>query len=157
MRAVNTLAPRPCARLAQQQLGVLPHAQPHSSSRRGVLSGGLLLGLTAMPMQLLTSVQPAQAASALGDFLRGVQKQNGGVKLLAPIKVAAQRLQNAQTLLKAAAVGSTPAAALTSVLQEVRSSSLNCYIFEADDTDSLETKASIFTQQVGISDPCTLR
>lgn len=43
------------------------------------------------------------------------------------------------------------------VLQLVRSSSLNCYAFEALPTDTLETRASLFTASSKLSDPCTFR
>lgn len=121
-----------------------------------MLYSGMMMGLLAAPMQLLGPSTPAHA-SAIGDFLRSRQRADGGGKLIAPLKVAEKRLQNAQKLLKAASASSSPSTALNAVLQEVRNASLNCYIFEVEDADSLETKTSVMTQQMGISDPCTLR
>eukprot|EP00775_Hariotina_reticulata_P010337 gene10337-10494_t len=46
---------------------------------------------------------------------------------------------------------------LKEVLQLVRSSSLNCYMFEALDEDTIETRASLMTQKWELSDPCTFR
>jgi hypothetical protein len=41
--------------------------------------------------------------------------------------------------------------------QTVRASSLNCYIFEALEGDTIETKASLLSQEYRLSDPCTFR
>lgn len=41
--------------------------------------------------------------------------------------------------------------------QDVRASSLNCYLFEALEGDSTETRASLITQQLALADPCTFR
>lgn len=59
------------------------------------------------------------------------------------------RLQEASALL---AQTSEPAAEdLTAALQLVRSSSLNCYMFEALPDDTFETRASLLTQQYELS------
>jgi hypothetical protein len=39
----------------------------------------------------------------------------------------------------------------------VRSSSLNCYIFDALEEDTIETKASLLSQEFKFADPCTFR
>jgi hypothetical protein len=39
----------------------------------------------------------------------------------------------------------------------VRASSLNCYIFDAAESDSIETKASLFSLEIKLADPCTFR
>ncbi|EFJ40814.1 hypothetical protein VOLCADRAFT_99289 [Volvox carteri f. nagariensis] len=81
---------------------------------------------------------------------KGRQRANSA-KLIAPIKVAQQRLEAASAML---ADGS---GSMLEVLQLVRASSLNCYVFEALPTDTLETVASLMAQSSKISDPCTFR
>lgn len=71
----------------------------------------------------------------------------GGAKLLNPLYVAQQRLQEASNLLQQ---GTQPEE-LTAALQLVRSSSLNCYIFEALPDDTIETRASLLTQKYELS------
>eukprot|EP00877_Chromochloris_zofingiensis_P001153 jgi/Chrzof1/11038/Cz05g21100.t1 len=46
---------------------------------------------------------------------------------------------------------------LLAALHKVRSSSLNCYAWEALPDDSFEARATLFTQQFELSDPCTFR
>ncbi|GLC43159.1 hypothetical protein PLESTB_000856800 [Pleodorina starrii] len=79
------------------------------------------------------------------------RKRANSAKLIAPIKVAQQRLEAASVML---ANGS---GSMVDVLQLVRASSLNCYLFEALPTDTLETRASLFSQSSNLSDPCTFR
>lgn len=137
--------------------------------------------------------------------------QNGGAKLLAPLRAAQARLQEADAMLSgdsgadgatlkqvgmharpscSSALGNwqrwvrcrgsrrpaaseralpgrgTPAPDLhrllihphCQALQTVRASSLNCYVYEALEDDSIETRASLFTQRfVSSADPCTFR
>lgn len=83
-------------------------------------------------------------------FLKARQQANMG-KLLAPLEVAALRLKDAKT----AVVGSDPNYALA--LETVRRASCNCYTFEAFENDSIETKASLITQNLKLADPCTFR
>lgn len=96
------------------------------------------------------------------EWWKSRKRANGGVKLLAPIKVAQQRLEAAAGMLEKAQ-GDAPAAGaysgenITPVLQAVRASSLNCYLFEALPGDSFDTKASLFTIKQNLSDPCTFR
>lgn len=71
----------------------------------------------------------------------------GGAKLLNPLYVAQQRLQAASDLLSQ---GTQPEE-LTAALQLVRSSSLNCYMFEALPDDTIETRASLLTQKYELS------
>ncbi|GIL90697.1 hypothetical protein Vretifemale_18472 [Volvox reticuliferus] len=66
-------------------------------------------------------------------------------------QVAQQRLEAASTML---ADGS---GSMLEVLQLVRSSSLNCYLFDALPSDTLETRASLLTQSSKLTDPCTFR
>jgi hypothetical protein len=103
------------------------------------------------------------AARGLVVFWKSRQSQNGGIKLLAPLRVAQRRLEEASTMLDSAASTKIDAAvgvdeeAVAEVLQRVRASSLNCYAFDAFDYDTIETKASLFTQKFELSDPCTFR
>lgn len=59
------------------------------------------------------------------------------------------RLQEAKAILQQ--TSSPGPDDLTAALQLVRSSSLNCYIFEALPTDNLDTKASLLTQKLELS------
>ena len=72
---------------------------------------------------------------------------SGGAKLLNPLYVAQRRLQEASNLLTK---GSQPED-ITAVLQLVRSSSFNCYMFEALPDDTIETRASLLTQKYELS------
>eukprot|EP00798_Chlamydomonas_sp_ICE-L_P018004 gene18004-24413_t len=128
-------------------------------SRRGIL-GGIMGGVS-----LLTLVQdpaPAEARTAvgmaLGEAWKNVQRQNGGMKILAPIRGAIEKLTEGGALLE---VASTPEE-LTAALKTIRGSSLNCYVFEALPTDDFATRASLATQQIittfmTTADPCTFR
>ncbi|KAG2498514.1 hypothetical protein HYH03_003765 [Edaphochlamys debaryana] len=79
------------------------------------------------------------------------RKKENSFKLIAPLKVAQQRLEAAAGKLK-------EEASPVEVLQLVRSSSLNCYVYEALPGDSFETRTSLFTQSNNFgSDPCTFR
>lgn len=82
------------------------------------------------------------------------RKRANSDKLIAPIKVAQQRLEKAGEMLTAAEANGGN---VLDVLQMVRASSLNCYVFEALPGDSLETRASLFTQTSNLNDPCTFR
>ncbi|KAG2429200.1 hypothetical protein HYH02_014132 [Chlamydomonas schloesseri] len=122
-----------------QEAGV---AQPApATSRRDLLLAGLALVAPALA--------PAAANAGVVEFWKGRQRANSA-KFIAPIKVAQQRLETAASML---ANGGSPA----EVLQMVRASSLNCYAFEALPTDTLETRASLFTASAKLSDPCTFR
>jgi len=128
------------------------------------------LGVLGLQLGSLCNRVPAEASIA-NDAARGVvafwksrQSQNGGIKLLAPLRVAQRRLEEASTMLDNAAVSTqidaavgVDEAAVAEVLQRVRASSLNCYAFDAFDYDTIETKASLITQKFEISDPCTFR
>ncbi|KAG2427249.1 hypothetical protein HXX76_012445 [Chlamydomonas incerta] len=111
------------------------------SSRRDLLLAGLAV--------LAPTLAPAAANAGVVEFWKGRQRANSS-KFIAPIKVAQQRLETAASML----VNGSSAA---DVLQLVRASSLNCYAFEATSTDTLETRASLFTASAKLSDPCTFR
>lgn len=119
--------------------------------RRGVLAGGLAFYTCVLGH--------ASARAGLLDgyvaFYKGRQRQNGGAKLLAPIRAAHQRLAEAAGMLEE--VKPFEVQPLMDVIGKVRASSLNCYVFEPFETDSLETRASIITQQLQLADPCTFR
>lgn len=124
-------------------------------SRRDLLTG-MLVG-TATLMGPISPPQ-AEARTVVGESIAGlwknIQRQNGGVKILAPIRVAVERLAAADACLDAA---STPDEFI-SVLKAVRAASVNCYLFEALPGDDFETRASLITQQfVTTADPCTFR
>ncbi|GFR44051.1 hypothetical protein Agub_g5211, partial [Astrephomene gubernaculifera] len=105
----------------------------------------------------LAAIQGSLAPSSKAGMLDGTvewwkgRKRANSAKLIAPIKVAQQRLEAAAAML---ADGS---GSMLDVLQLVRASSLNCYTFEALPGDSLETRASLLTQAANLSDPCTFR
>ncbi|GIL46592.1 hypothetical protein Vafri_3550 [Volvox africanus] len=113
--------------------------------RRAVLLGTLAICGVA--------VIPSSEAGVLDGTVEWwkARKRANSAKLIAPIKVAQQRLEAASAML---ADGS---GSMLEVLQLVRSSSLNCYLFEALPSDTLETRASLFTQSSNFSDPCTFR
>ncbi|KXZ53068.1 hypothetical protein GPECTOR_8g61 [Gonium pectorale] len=123
----------------------MPNPSPAVLDRRGALLGALAVFAGA-------AVDPAQAGVLDGtvEWWKGRKRANSA-KLIAPIKVAQQRLEAASAML---ANGSGSA---VDVLQLVRASSLNCYLFEALPGDSIETRASLVTQSSGLSDPCTFR
>ena len=45
----------------------------------------------------------------------------------------------------------------SAALQVVRAASCNCYKFESFSTDSVDSKVSMMTQNLGLADPCTFR
>jgi hypothetical protein len=108
--------------------------------------------MVALSLSFAEATQPAEASNPVGEFLRSRQQMNGGAKMLAPVRLARQRLQSAATFLEI----NTPES-FAAALQAVRTSSLNCYVFNALSDDSLETRASLVTQQFKLSDPCTFR
>lgn len=121
-------------------------SEPSSRDRRDFLLQ-LAVGLPAAAS--LLSAGPAAAENVVAAFLKSRRTANGGAKLLNPLYVAQRRLQEASALLSQNA---EPAAEdLTTALQLVRSSSLNCYIFEALPDDTFETRASLLTQKYELS------
>lgn len=44
-----------------------------------------------------------------------------------------------------------------SAIKTVRTASCNCYSFEAFNSDSIDTKVSLITQNLNLADPCTFR
>lgn len=138
-----------------------------ADSRRDVLTQ---IAFTAASTALLSALypQPAQAdlahdaAKGVVEFWKSRQRQSGGIKLLAPLRVAQRRLQEAdQILQQSTTVSDVPIPVdqetLRDVLQRVRSSSLNCYVFDALPEDTVETRASLLTSKLELSDPCTFR
>jgi hypothetical protein len=94
---------------------------------------------------------PGSAAAENGyiTWWKSRRTVNGGAKLLNPLYVAQRRLQEASDLLKQSSeLGGED---LTAALQLVRSSSLNCYMFEALPDDTIETRASLLTQKYEFS------
>jgi len=110
----------------------------------------LLQLATAIPAAASLLVPgPAAAQNGFVTWWKSRRSANGGAKLLAPLYVAQRRLQEASDLLKqSSSLGSDD---VTAALQLVRSSSLNCYIFEALPDDTIETKASLLTQKWELS------
>jgi hypothetical protein len=148
-------------------------------SRRDLLVRFGAAGMLAISgTSIAGAVSPAAHAGPLGQQIaaawRRTQQANSS-KIIAPIKVAQQRLMQASTFLdNAAAAATTPTSAaaivsgssgaataaadseagVVSALQAVRASSLNCYVFDAFESDTVETKASLVTQQLQLADPC---
>ncbi|KAJ9533724.1 hypothetical protein QJQ45_026820 [Haematococcus lacustris] len=111
----------------------------------------------AMAMSMLMVARDAPAsAGPIGDSIaaawRSRQQANRDV-IIAPIKVAQERLEAALLMLD----GAQSPEQFATVLQAVRASSMNCYLYEALPDDSFETRASLVTQQLQFSDPCTYR
>ncbi|KAF8073027.1 morn3 [Scenedesmus sp. PABB004] len=141
-------------------------ASADDAGRRRLLAAlavnAALLGGCGVPRAAAEEAAGASGATlaqaAAGSFVgwwRGRRSANGGAKLLAPIYVAQRRLREADDMLSAASsIGSDEALA---ALQLVRASSLNCYMFDALESDTIETKASLLTQKWQLSDPCTFR
>jgi hypothetical protein len=133
--------------LPQRPAGVTQDIAQHDAvlSKRSLLVAGLALATFA------GNAAPAQAdaAQAIVEFWKSRQTQNSD-KLLAPIKVAQRRLADAAAMLD-------QPSGLGQALQTVRASSMNCYVFDALSDDTIETKASLFTQEFKLSDPCTFR
>lgn len=145
-----------------------------STSYGGVgLPAGVVAVVERRGLLLLAATAAAAAAAAPPAFANGVledgvewwksrKRQNRGAKLIAPLKVAQRRLEEAAAMLEQAEAAAPGAGAysgedITPVLQAVRASSLNCYLFEPLPGDSFETKASLFTIRQNLSDPCTFR
>eukprot|EP00193_Tetraselmis_chui_P010497 CAMPEP_0177775120 /NCGR_PEP_ID=MMETSP0491_2-20121128/13911_1 /TAXON_ID=63592 /ORGANISM="Tetraselmis chuii, Strain PLY429" /LENGTH=247 /DNA_ID=CAMNT_0019293625 /DNA_START=238 /DNA_END=981 /DNA_ORIENTATION=- len=115
--------------------------------RRTLLAAGVVtLFSAALPT-------PSVQASALGDFWRSRQSQNGGAKILAPIRATKKKLQDAREML-----GSSPTTDdYAAVLRAVRAASLNCYIYEAGEDASWEERASLYQQSLGSVEVCTFK
>lgn len=121
-------------------------------NRRVLFSASLAALLSGSAL----SAAPAKAGGPVGQaavaWWTGRQKANRA-KITAPIKAAQAKLAVAREALDRG----SDVAALRTALTQVRAGSLNCYIFEALPEDTIETKASLLTQQWAISDPCTFR
>lgn len=119
------------------------------------LTTAYILGQGLLPDPAAAEVDMRKAvASTFVDWWKSRRTVNGGAKLLNPIYVAQQRLQQAADLLSS---GSADSQVALEALQLVRASSLNCFMFEPLESDTFETKASILTQKYELSDPCTFR
>lgn len=122
---------------------------PHHTAEALPLRRQLLQLASTVPLvavsQLLAG--PAAAENVYTAWWKSRRTANGGAKLLNPLYVAQQRLQEAFNLLQQGSGVDD----LTAALQLVRSSSLNCYIFEASPDDTIETKASLLTQKLELS------
>lgn len=142
-----------------------------SVSRRLVCLGSLLAAGTvalgspsscaaAIPNVLSQSLkkQLEPYLSAPAEFLKTRQRANGGEIILAPIRASRQVLEAAEAALQQLNIYEPDPAIYTSVLSKVRRASLDCYLREAADNDSIETRATQITQKwVKIADPCTFR
>lgn len=167
MRASSCLGHSGCTRTRRASRALLSHVSksqgihvlasaqghqplPREETRRGVLT---LLSTTAV---CIVPVRPclANILEAPAAFWKSRQRQNGGIKLLAPLRVAQKRLNDAAQALENVTRIDLAAA---KALEMVRSSSLNCYEFEPDPEADLETRTSLFTQRYKLSDPCTFR
>lgn len=96
--------------------------------------------------------------SAPAEFLKTRQRANGGEIILAPIRASRQVLEAAEASLRELNIYEPDPAIYNSVLSKVRRASLDCYIREAAEGDTLETKATQITQKwIKIADPCTFR
>lgn len=96
--------------------------------------------------------------SAPAEFLKTRQRANGGEILLAPIRASRQVLEAAEASLRELNIYEPDPAIYRAVLSKVRRASLDCYVHEAADSDTLETKATQATQRwIKIADPCTFR
>ncbi|KAF5842303.1 hypothetical protein DUNSADRAFT_7956 [Dunaliella salina] len=117
-----------------------------SCSKRALLFGiALLHGEPAVASEF---------GNSLAKIWRDRQKANIDI-YLAPIRLSIKKLADASALLQE----STSGTVYMEVLQIVRGSSLNCYLFDPTTDDSIETRASLATQQYkfGNADTCTFR
>lgn len=88
----------------------------------------LLSALVSLVPAIATPPSTAGDSNALADFLRSRQAANGGSSLLAPIRSARLRLQDAQGTI----VEGAGEADLARALGLVRAASCNCYVFDAE-------------------------
>ncbi|KAL3132429.1 hypothetical protein ABBQ32_008987 [Trebouxia sp. C0010 RCD-2024] len=96
--------------------------------------------------------------SAPAEFLKTRQRANGGEILLAPIRASRQVLEAAEASLQELNIYEPDPAIYAAVLSKVRRASLDCYVHEAADNDTIETRATQATQKwIRIADPCTFR
>eukprot|EP01023_Acetabularia_acetabulum_P027480 TRINITY_DN26013_c1_g1_i2.p2 TRINITY_DN26013_c1_g1~~TRINITY_DN26013_c1_g1_i2.p2 ORF type:complete len:219 (-),score=13.76 TRINITY_DN26013_c1_g1_i2:211-867(-) len=118
-----------------------------SFTKRSVLEQAACFGLYSL---FFNNFQEAKAdvLESVAGFWKTRQQANVG-KLLAPIEVSIIRLQKVEQAMNQKQ--------FQNAQQLLRQASLNCYTFEALQEDSFETKASLFTQNFKIADPCTLR
>ncbi|DBA99086.1 hypothetical protein WJX77_008595 [Trebouxia sp. C0004] len=122
--------------------------RPPSSSAAGIPN--------VLSQTLKKQLEPYLSAPA--EFLRTRQRANGGEIILAPIRSSRQILEAAEASLRELNIYEPDPAIYNSVLSKVRIASLDCYIREAAENDSLETKATQITQKwIKIADPCTFR
>uniref|UniRef100_A0A7S3QL94 Uncharacterized protein n=1 Tax=Dunaliella tertiolecta TaxID=3047 RepID=A0A7S3QL94_DUNTE len=156
------------ATVSIHQQRVIPHARCISaratthdgctgiiSNRRALLS---LFGIASGSM--LLHGEPAVASdfgNSLAKIWRDRQKANIDI-YLAPIRLSIRKLTDASALLQESS-SSSPGTVYQEALQVVRGSSLNCYLFDPTTDDSIETRASLATQQykLGNADTCTFR
>lgn len=127
----------------------------------------MLLSAIAASLAPCIATPPSHAGegNALTAFLRSRQAANGASGVLAPIRGARLRLQDAQSIIE-----SSDSNDITQALGLVRAASCNCYIFDALEVcgvsswhhshilrqgDSIETRASLLQQNLNFGDPCT--
>lgn len=125
-------------------------SEPKPTAQGNFDRRSLLLQLASVPT-LASLLLPGTAAAENGyiTWWKSRRTVNGGAKLLNPLYVAQRRLQEASDLLKQSSqLGGEE---VTAALQLVRSSSLNCYMFEALPDDTIETRASLLTQKYELS------
>ncbi|CAL5222512.1 g4886 [Coccomyxa viridis] len=113
-------------------------------------------------------VQTADAETALSpelrkalqgpvQFLKARQRSNGGEFLLSPIVVSRKRLEMAMQVLERQNVYDPDLLVYRTALGMIRSASLNCYIFDAEKNDTIETRMSLLQRQLGIGNACTFQ
>jgi hypothetical protein len=137
----RSIAPPRCVRrsaivvnASQQQ-----HQQLAPLPRRGALAAAAAaVAVIAHPLPAAAAATEEAAGTSLGQAVAGSfvgwwksrRSANGGAKLLAPLRVAQRRLADAGELLQGALDSDPTPDTLVQALQLVRSSSLNCYVFE---------------------------
>eukprot|EP01026_Neomeris_dumetosa_P011738 TRINITY_DN14174_c0_g1_i5.p2 TRINITY_DN14174_c0_g1~~TRINITY_DN14174_c0_g1_i5.p2 ORF type:complete len:241 (+),score=30.34 TRINITY_DN14174_c0_g1_i5:37-723(+) len=129
----------------QEMTKVFSHSKQEILFQRRVF---LFNSLVALDFALVAKESDAGPLDFVGTFWKSRQQANIS-KLLAPIEVSIQRLKKTEELLK---MGQGMKAQ-----QLLRQASLNCFTFEASSEDTIETKASLLTQNLKLADPCTLR
>jgi len=114
---------------------------PVAATRRAALAAGVFWAVAEAGVGT-----PPAAASALGDFWRSRQAQNGGAKILAPVRVAERKIQEARNTLSE----SSTADDYRAILPLVHAASLNCYIYDVDENNTtFEERASLYQQSLG--------
>lgn len=99
----------------------------------------------------------SKTLSAPRNFLLQRLRQDGGAKILAPIRASKLRLTEAEKALQTVNIYDPNPAVYKKALLSIRAASMNCYAFEGFRDDSIESRASQLQKSIGFGDACTYR